>query len=101
MKINVEKLKKVCDQFTVTVSFNGFEPFTQKVIDVYKLFDVIHEVADVDKDEFTKNVNKCNYMSPELETIFRNVKCIGTFKIKGYEALSGDAYVECKALNWL
>ena len=101
MKINVEKLKKFCDQYTVTVSFNGFTPFTQEVIDVYKLFDVIHEVADVDKNEFTKKVNKGEYDSPELESIFRNVKCEGVFKIKGYSALSGDSYIERKSLKWL
>ena len=101
MKINVEKLKKFCDQYTVTVSFNGFTPFTQEVIDVYKLFDVIHEVADVDKKEFTKKVNKGEYDSPELESIFKNVKCQRPMKIKGFEALTGDSYIECKSLNWL
>lgn len=101
MKINVEKLKNFCDQYTVTVSFNGFTPFTQEVIDVNKLFDVIHEVADVDKTEFTKNVNNFEYNSPELESIFRNVKFQGKVRINGFDALSGDAYIERKSLNWL
>ena len=101
MKINIEKLKELCKKFTVSVSFNGFTPITQNVIDVNKLFDVVHEVSDVDKDEFIKNVNKNVYNSPELESIFRSVKCEGMFKIKGYSALSSDSYVECNSLNWL
>lgn len=101
MKIDVNKLKSLCKKHTVKVSFNGFSPFTQEVIDVYKLFDEIHLVADVDIDEFRNNVNQGKYYSSELESIFKNVKCQGVMKMKGFEALSNEAYVECKELKWL
>ena len=99
--MNLEKLKELCNKFTVEVSFNGFEPFTHKVIDAEKMLLEIDSTSELSKEEFISNINKGFFMTPEYESIFKSIKHQGAFKIKGYEKLSGNAYIECKSLNWL
>jgi len=99
--MNLDKLRELCNKFTVEVSFNGFEPFTQKVIDAEKMLLEIDTTSELSKEEFIANINKGNFMTPEYESIFKSIKRQGVFKIKGYENLSGNAYIECKSLNWL
>ena len=99
--MNLDKLKELCNKFTVEVSFNGFEPFTQKVIDAEKMLLEIDTTSDLSKEEFISNINKGNYMTKEYESIFTSIKTQGVFKTKGFENLSGNAYIECKSLNWL
>jgi hypothetical protein len=99
--MNLEKLIELCNKFTVEVSFNGIELFTQNVIDAEKLLIEIDSTSDLPKQEFINNINKGNFMTPEYESVFKSIKRQGVFKIKGYEKLSGDAYIERKSLNWL
>jgi heme oxygenase len=101
MKIDI--LKELCNKFTVEVSFNGFQPFTHKVIDANKLLENIHEVVsdEVSKEDFIKNINSGNFMTKEIEDIFRNIKSQGTFKIHGHEKLGNHSYIECEKLIWL
>lgn len=99
--MNLDKLKELCNKFTVEVSFNGIELFTQKVIDAEKMLLELDTTSELPKEEFISNINKGNFMTPEYESIFKSIKRQGTFKIKGYEKLSGNAYIECKSLTWL
>lgn len=99
--INLDKLKELCNKHTVKVSFNGFEPFNHKVIDANNLLEEIHEVSSLSKEEFVKNINEKNFMSLELESVFKNIKSQGPFAIKGHEALGNHSYIECKKLIWL
>jgi len=99
--MNLDKLKELCNEFTVKVSFNGFDPFSHDVIDANKLLEKIHEVSELSKDEFIKNINEGNFMTKELEDIFRNIKNQGAFLISGHESLGNHSYIECKTLNWL
>ena len=99
--MDLDKLKELCNEFTIEVSFNGFAPFTHKIIDAEKLLPLIDTTSDLPKDEFISNINNKNYMTPEYESIFKSIQFQGTFKSKGYEKLSGNAYIECKSLNWL
>ena len=87
--------------FTVEVCFNGFMPFKHDVIDAELLLEQLHTTSDIDKDEFIANINAENFMTPEYESIFKSIKTQGVFKVIGHEALSGNAYIECKELNWL
>ena len=61
----------------------------------------IDTTSDLSKEEFISNINKGNYMTKEYESIFTSIKTQGVFKTKGFENLSGNAYIECKSLNWL
>lgn len=100
--MNIDKLKALCKKYTVEVSFNGFEPFTHKVINAEKLLEEIHTTTNIEKCEFVENINKGNFMTPEYESIFKSIKMVGMFRTKGDEALNGaKAYIECKSLNWL
>ena len=99
--MNIIKLKELCKKFTVKVSFNGFMPFKHEVIDANLLLEVIHEVSDLPKAEFIANINEGNYMSPELESIFKNIQNQGVFMIAGHEELKNHSYIECKSLEWL
>lgn len=99
--INIDKLKDLCKEFTVEVSFNGFQPFTHTVIDANKLLEKIHECSEIDKNEFIKNINNGIFMSKELEDIFKNIQSQGVFLLAGHEALGNHSYIECKSLNWL
>jgi len=99
--INIGKLKELCNEFTVSVSFNGIQVFSHNVIDANKLLDRIHEVSDLPKEEFVANINKGLFMSTELEYLFKNIKSQGTFKIAGHEALGNHSYIECKNIKWL
>ena len=56
--VDIEKLKQLCNEFTVEVSFNGFMPFKHNVIDANKLLERIHEVSDLPEDTFIDNINK-------------------------------------------
>lgn len=99
--MNTTKLIELCDKYTVEVSFNGFQTHKHNVINATKLLEEIHLTSDIPKDEFILNINKGNFMSNELEDIFRNIKTQGTFTIAGHEALGCDAYIECNKLPWL
>jgi hypothetical protein len=99
--MNLDKLKELCNEFTVTVSFNGFYPFTHKVIDANKLFEKIHETSELPKEDFINNINNGNFMSKEIEDIFNNVKHQGKFLIAEHKVLGNHSYIECKSLNWL
>jgi len=99
--MNIEKLKELCNKFTIEVSFNGFHPFKHKVIDANKLLEEIHLVSDVSKEEFIKNINSGNFMSSEIESIFRNIKSQVMFLTNGHEELGNHSYIECKTLNFL
>lgn len=99
--MKLEKLIELCNKFTVEVSFNGIELFTHNVIDAEKLLMEIDSTSDIPKEQFISNINKGNFMTPEYESIFKSIKRQGVFKIKGYENLSGDAYIERKSLKWL
>ena len=101
MNVDINKLKELCNKFTVEVSFNGIQGFNHKVIDVNKLLEEIHEVSDISKEEFIKNINKKNFMSNEIESIFKNIKSQGMFRIAGHEALGNNSYIECKSLKFL
>jgi len=99
--MNLDKLKELCNKHTVVVSFNGFTPFSHKVVDANKLLEEIHEVSDISKEEFIKNINNENFMAPEIESIFRNIKSQGTFLIAGHETLGNHSYIEHKSIPWL
>lgn len=99
--MNIELLKSLCNKYTVTVSFNGFTPFTHNVIDADLLLAEIHSVSDLKKEEFIDNINKGEYMCEEIKSIFHNIKSQGTFLISGHDALKNHSYIECKSLNWL
>lgn len=100
--MNIDKLKALCNKYTVGISFNGFEPFTHKVINAEKLLEEIYTTTDVEKSEFIANINKGNFMTPEYESIFKSIKTVGMFRTKGDEALNGaNAYIECNSLKWL
>jgi len=99
--INLEKLKSLCNEFAVEVSFNGVQLFTHKVIDANKLLEKIHECSDLPKEDFVKNINSGFFMSKELEDIFNYIKSQGMFRIAGHEALGNHSYIECKSLSWL
>lgn len=99
--INIQKLKDLCKEFTVVVSFNGLMPFTHKVIDANKLLERIHECSNLSKEEFVNNINNGIFMSKELEDIFRNIQSQGMFLLAGHEALGNHSYIECKSLSWL
>lgn len=101
MNEQTEKLKKLCREFTVSVNFNGFHIFQHKVIDANKLLERIHEVSSLTKEEFIQNINSGNFMSKEIEDIFKNIKSQGPFLLAGHEALGNHHYIECKSLNWL
>ena len=100
-EINLDKLKVLCNQFTVEVSFNGFQTLIHKVIDANLLLEKIHEVSDLPKEQFIENINKGKFMSKEIEEIFNNVKRQGVFLLAGHEALGNHSYIECKSLKWL
>lgn len=99
--MNLEKLIELCKKHTVEVSFNGFMPFKQNVIDADDLLEEIHTVSELSKDDFIKAINDGNFLTVELESIFKNIKSQGTFLILGYEALKNHSYIECNKLNWL
>lgn len=100
--MNIDKLKSLCNKYTVEVSFNGFEPFTHKVINADKLLEEIHTTSDIHKSTFIENINKGNFMTAEYESIFKSIKMVGMFKTKGDDALNGaKSYIECSSLNWL
>ena len=100
--MDLNKLIELCNKFTVEVSFNGFILFGHKVIDANKLLERIHEVSDLPKEEFIKNINEGNFMTDELNDIFHNIKSQGMFVIHGHEALKNHSYIECKSLKkWL
>ena len=99
--MNLDKLRELCNKFTIEVSFNGFKPFTQKVIDAEKLLTEIETTSELSKEEFIANINKGNFMTNEYESIFKSIKRQGIFKLNGHKNLSGNAYIECKSLNWL
>lgn len=99
--MNLTQLVKLCNKYTIEVSFNGFEPFSHKIIDAEKLLAEINTTSSLKKEEFISNINKGHFMTPEYESIFKHIQQQGLFKIKGYENLSGIAYIECKALNFL
>jgi len=99
--MNIEKLKELCNKYTVEVSFNGLMPFTHKVIDAQKLLEEIDTTSELPKQQFIDNINNKNFMTPEYESIFKSIKTQGVFKVAGHENLSGNAYIERKSLNWL
>lgn len=99
--MNKDKLIALCNKFTVVVSFNGFEPFNHKVIDVELLLDKIHTTTDMSKDELVERINSGDFITPEYESIFKSVKSVGEFKTKGQENLSGKLYIQCSDLDWL
>jgi hypothetical protein len=99
--IDINKLKQLCNEFTVEVSFNGFAPIAHKVIDANKLLERIHEISYLPKSTFMLNINKGDFMCSELSDIFHNIKSQGTFKLAGHEDLSNHSYIECSKLNWL
>lgn len=99
--IDIEKLKQLCNEFTVEVNFNGFTPFKHKVIDADKLLVRIHEVADIPKEKFIENINKGIFMCDEIMSIFNNIKSQGTFKLAGHEALGNHSYIECNKIYWI
>lgn len=101
MNISITKLRELCNKYTLTVSFNGFNPFTEKIIDANLLLEEIHLISDLPKDDFIKNINTGNFVYTELESIFRNIESQGTFLIKGYEQLGGHSFIKCKNLKWL
>jgi len=99
--MDLSKLKEMCNKYTVEVSCNGFVGFNHKVIDAEKLLENIHQTSSVEKDEFIKNINEKNFMSPEYESIFKSIKFKGEFKVKGDEKITGSSYIEHKSLSWL
>ena len=100
--MNIDKLKALCNKYTVEVSFTGFESFPHKVINAEKMLEEIHNTTDIGKSEFIENINKGNFMTAEYESIFKSIKTVGTFQTRGNEALNGaKTYIECKSLNWL
>lgn len=99
--IDINKLKELCNKYTVEVPFNGFSIFEHKVIDANKLLEEIHTTSNIDKDKFIENINSKNFMSDEIRDIFYNIKSQGPFLLKGHEALGNHSYIECSKLNWL
>lgn len=99
--MDIQKLKELCAKHTKEVSFNGFEPFSHKVIDAEPFLEEIHTTSTLSKEDFIKNINEKNFMTPEYESIFHSIKYIGVFMMKGYEQLKGKAYIEHESLNWL
>lgn len=99
--MNLDKLKELCELFTVTVAVNGFLIHSHKVIDANKLLERIHEVSDLSKDDFVTSINKGEFISKEIEAIFMNIKSQGTFKLAGHDALGNHSYIECSRLKWL
>jgi hypothetical protein len=61
--MNIEKLKELCNKYTVEVSFNGLMPFTHKVIDAQKLLEEIDTTSELPKQQFIDNINNKNYDS--------------------------------------
>lgn len=84
ININLDKLVELIKKYTVEVSFNGFFPYTQKVVNAKKLFEEIDTIADCDKEIFIIYVNdlNTNVRSPEyrsehnfiIKHIFANIK---------------------------
>ena len=102
MEINVEKLKQMINDLKVTVSFNGFEPFTHEVVSANKLFENLHEVADCPKEDFVRYINSGEFKNnQQMYDLFYNVKAQGPFLVKGMEAIGSDQYIELKSLKWL
>ncbi len=102
--INVDKLVQLITKYTVTISFNGFTPFTQKVVNARKLFDELHSIADCDKETFIDFVNTCNNpktwedrkkykRNDMIDVLFNNVEFQGKFKMTGCEAIGSDPYI--------
>lgn len=96
--MDIEKLKELCNKYTVEVNFNGLDGFKHKVIDAEKLLKEIHTTSELDKETFIKNINSEKFMTPEYENIFRSIKLYGIFKIKGHEAITGKGYITVKTL---
>ncbi len=101
IKIDTEKLVRIINEHSVEVSHYGFTGFKMKVINAKKLFDVLHEVADCDKETFIDFVNTSNnpktWMDREkykrnsmIDALFLNIESQGMFSIAGFEELGGD-----------
>jgi hypothetical protein len=102
MNINVDKLKELINNLKVTVSFNGFDPFTQEIVSANKLFEVLHEVADCPKEDFVRYINSGEFKNDQqMYDIFYNIKSQGVFRIKGMDQIGSDQYIELKSLKWL
>jgi len=102
LNIDVEKLKEIITNLTVTVSFNGFVPFTQDVINAKKLLEQIHEIADCTKDEFVQYINSGTYKENDiLNSVFSNIQYQGMFTILGFDAIGSDPYIVLNKLTWL
>jgi hypothetical protein len=99
--MDINKLKELCNKYTVEVSFNGFKPFKHKVIDAELLLTDIHLTSNLSKDEFVKYINSGDFITPEYKSIFKSIKSQGIFKLAGHEALGNHSYIECKSLKWL
>lgn len=99
--MDINKLKELCNKYTVEVSFNGIKPFKHKVIDAELLLTDIHLTSNLSKDEFVKYINSGNFITPEYKSIFKSIKSQGIFKLAGHEALGNHSYIECKSLKWL
>ncbi len=100
VKINTNKLVELINKYSVEVSFNGFMPFTHKVVNANKLLNDIHESADCTKEEFITLINTGGYKyNPMINVIFTNIQHQGKFKLAGHEALGSDSYIEHKAIK--
>lgn len=101
MIINEEKLVALCNKHRLTVPLHGFFGYEHDILDISKVFDKLHETCeDLSKEDFIEQMNT----SPKpkiLNDLFINIKTQGAFKIKGYDELSSQFYVECKTLDWL
>lgn len=98
--IDENKLIELCEKHTYTVSFNGLSMFTEKIINVNKLFEHLHTVSEYSKDEFLKQVNRGN-KPPLLKEIFDNVEFQGVFKIAGFEVIGNAAFIRCSKLSFI
>jgi hypothetical protein len=65
--MNLDKLRELCNKFTVEVSFNGFEPFTQKVIDAEKMLLEIDTTSELPKEVFISNINRGDFMTRHVQ----------------------------------
>ena len=100
--MDLNKLKELCNKYTVEVNFNGFQGFKQKVINADKLLEEIHTTSDLPKDEFVEKINSSDFMTPEYENIFTSIKTYGMFKTVGHEALKGaKGYIEVKDIDFM
>jgi len=100
--MDLEKLKELCNKYTVKITLNGFDLFTHKVINAEKLLEEIYITSNLSKEDFISNINNGNFMTKEYEDIFKNVISVGVFRTKGDDALNGaKAYIECKKFNRL